>query len=151
MIASGMCEVKEELIGQLQETLLKALLLNQPLPGSTKPIVFPDLSLILRQSTIPLIDENLAKSICVAALAKPVRVLSLDDLLEEARAQGNLAYLRFQPAERLSFDVVRVTLQAGLAPDDPDQHTMGLSGIQVKFQKVADQWRAIDEPVFFAT
>jgi hypothetical protein len=146
-----MCELDDAAIRQLQEALLEALLLNRPLPGSTKPIVFPDLALILRQSTIPLIDENLVGLISIEGLPKPVRILSLDALLEEARAKGNLAYLRFQPAERVSSDAVRLTLQAGIAPDEPGQHALGLSGVQINVQKIGDQWKAIDEPIFFAS
>jgi hypothetical protein len=147
-----MSKVDDEVIGQLQEMLLRALLLNEPLPGSRRLVEFPDLSFILSQPTVIVLDENLAGSVSIEALPIPIRILSREDLLDEdaAQTQGYTAYLRFQPA-KIEDNTVGLTLQAGIVPDDPSQHALGLSGIQVKFQKIGGQWRASDEPIFFAT
>ena len=140
----------DEELRHLQEALLKAVLSGEPLPGSDRPVRFPDLSFILRQPAVILLDENLAGSISAEELPMPVRILSLEVLLEEARTQGDTAYLQFQPAER-EDDTVRLTLQAKIATRVPDQPTLGLSGIMVEFQKVSEGWEATGDPVFLAT
>jgi hypothetical protein len=142
--------VPNETLRHLQETLLEAVLLNQRLPGGEQPVLLPDLPWVLRQSTVILIDENLAESISAERLPMPISVLPLEALKEEARTRGDVAYLRFQPAE-IQGDTVRLTLQAGIVPEDPNRRALGLSGLQVQFQEGADRWEVTSEPVFFAT
>lgn len=139
-----------EVLRYLQETLLKAVVLSQPLPGGNQPILFPDLSFIRRQSTVVLVDENLAGPLSIEEPPTPVRILTREALLQEARTQGDITYLRFQPPVR-EGNVVRLTLEAKIVPHDPTQRTLGLSGVQAKFQEVAGQWEAVEEPIFFAT
>jgi hypothetical protein len=145
-----MPEVQDEVIGRLQEALLKAILSGQPLPGSAQPMVLPDSSFILSQPTVFLIDENLAESISLEELSLPIRIVSLEALRETARAQGNVAYLRFQPAEKEN-NTIRLTLEARIAPEDPGQHILGLSGVQVKFHEISGQWKVIEAPSYFAS
>lgn len=80
----------------------------------------------------------------------PIRILPLEVLLDEAHARGDLVYLHFQPAE-IEGRTIRLTLQARIAPRDPQQRTLGLSGTQARFREVAGQWEALDEPILFAT
>lgn len=140
----------DEVLRQLQETLLKAILLKERLPGGNQPIMFPDLSFILGQPTIVLVDENLAGPVTIEQPPKPIRIMSREDLLLEARTKGDIAYLLFRPPQGEDKSV-KLTLEAKIAPCDPTQLTLGLSGVQVKFQKVTGQWEAIEEPAFFAT
>jgi len=139
----------DEVLRHLQETLLKAVLLSQALPGLNQPIIFPDLSFILRQPIIILVDENLAGRVTIEQPPKPFRIMSRENLLLEARTKGDITYLCFRPPEGEDKSV-KLTLEAKIAPRDPAQLTLGLSGIQVKFQEVAGQWEAIEEPTFFA-
>jgi hypothetical protein len=46
---------------------------------------------------------------------------------------------------------MRVTLEAKIIPQDPRQHTLSLSGVQVKFRMIDGQWVTVEEPRFFAT
>jgi hypothetical protein len=82
------------------------------------------------------------------ALPKPVQIVSADELRARA-AERDVAYLRFQPAER-EDGTVRLTLEARLASRDPGRPTLGLSGIQVRFHEIAGRWEAAGEPVLFA-
>jgi len=141
--------VSDEVLGQLQELLLNAILLGQELPGIDQSVRFPDLPFLLRESTVTLIDENLANSVSAEEILVPVRILSLEALLEEAHAQGDIAYLRFQPLE-IEGDTVRLTLEAKVCPHDPNQSVLGLSGIQVTFQKVSGNWQVAKEPILFS-
>jgi len=140
----------DEVLRHLQETLLKAVLLSQRLPGGNQPIMFPDLSFILRQPNVVLVDENLVGPVSIEESPTRVRLLSRETLQQEARTQGDITYLRFQPPVG-EGNAVRLTLEAKIAARDPDQRILGLSGIQVKFEEVAGQWEAVDEPIFFAT
>lgn len=138
-------------IADLQETLLKAALLNQPLPGSERPLRLSDLAFILRHPHIYLSDENLAGKISVEGLPQPLRVMTRENLEEEARQSGDVAYLHFQPAEETEDGAIRLTLEGKLALQDTSQHPLGLSSIQVKFRKVGARWESTDEPVAMAS
>ena len=128
-------------LARLQEMLLKAALLNEPLPGSSRPLHLPDLQFILRHPHIYLSDENLAGKISVEGLPKPLRIMSQEDLQKAARTEADVAYLHFQPPDAVE-DTVRLTLEGKLITQDPNQHPMGLSSIQVKFRKVGNRWDA---------
>ena len=141
--------VSDEVLGRLQELLLNAILLGQKLPGIDQSVRFPDLPFLLQESTVTLIDENLANSVSAEEVLVPVRILSLEALLEEAHAQGDIAYLRFQPLE-IEGDTVRLTLEAKICTHDPNQPVLGLSGIQVTFQKISGDWQVVNEPVLFS-
>lgn len=133
----------------LQVILLKAVLLGQPLPGQPQPIRFPDLSFITRQPTILLARKNLVGPIYLKELPKPLQTISAEALLRESQTHGNVAYLQFQRPEVMD-NTVGLTLEAKIATRDPDQKELGLSSIYVKFLKLADEWKVIDEPVYFA-
>jgi hypothetical protein len=143
-------KLSDEVLGHLQETLLRSVLSREALPGGRRPVEMPDLSFVLRQSTVLLSNENLASSVSLEGLPVPVRVLSQEEIVEEARERGDTAYLRLQPAQE-EGDAVRVTLEARIVPQDPGSLALGLSGVQVRFQQADGQWETVDEPRFFAT
>jgi hypothetical protein len=138
-----------EALGQLQETLLRAVLLRDFLPGGRQPVEMPDLSFVLRQPTVLLSNENLARSLSLEELPVPIRIISPEGIVEEARASGDIAYLRFHPAQE-EGEVVRLILEARIVPQDPGLHAVGLSGIQANFRQVEGGWETVDEPLFFA-
>ncbi len=141
--------LSNKILLQLQEMLLKAVLLGQSLPGHTQPIRFPDLSFILRQPIIFLLDTNLSGPIFIREFPSPIRILSVEALLQESQTHGDITYLQFQPPE-VTDDAVRLTLEARIATRDPNQSKLGLSNISVKFLKVADEWKVVDEPIYSA-
>jgi hypothetical protein len=136
-------------LSRLQEATVQAVLQQKRLPGGDRPIRLPDVSFLLREDTVLLADENLAGTVSFADAPVPVRILSLEAILEQARAQGDVAFLQFQPAE-LGEGVIKLTLQAKLAARDPSRRPLGLSGMQVRFEETADGWQAAEEPSFFA-
>jgi hypothetical protein len=139
----------DEALRHLQEQMLKAVITRQPLPNSSRPLNFPDLSFIMAHPNIYLSNENLFGSISVEGLPKPLRILSPEELSQEARAQGDIAYLLFRPPDKESHSV-RLTLEGRIAPRDPQQRVLGLSGVQMTFRQDGDQWKP-DEPVMFAS
>lgn len=130
--------------------LLTALLSGQPLPGSDKPINFPDLPTVVSQPNVILADENLDEKVQVKASPKPVKILSIDEIREQARTGQDLIYLHFQPPG-VGDNSVGLTLAAKIMPANPDQRTMGLSTVQIKFHKAGDEWLAESEPVYSAS
>ena len=125
------------------------MLLSQSLPGYSQPISFPDLSFVLGHSEIFLVDEHLSGPMSIEGSPKPIRILSNEALLAEAQRHGDISYLRFQPPE-VNGDTVRVTLEARIAPSDPNKGILGLSSIHVSFSRVADAWKVADGPVYSA-
>jgi hypothetical protein len=79
--------------------------------------------------------KNLARSVSLEGLPVPVRILSEKHIVEEVRESGDIAYLRFQPAQQ-EDDALRVTLEARIVPQDPGVHALGLGEIQVRLQRV---------------
>jgi hypothetical protein len=142
--------MSDEVLAQLQELLLKDVLSKQQMPGTAQPVWFPDLPFIFRESAVMLINENLAHSISIEELSVPVRILSQETLLEEARTHGDIAYLRFQPL-KVEDDIVQLTLEAKICPRNLGQLTLGLSGVRVMFQKVSDKWQVVGEPIIFSS
>jgi len=140
----------DEVLGQLQELFLKAVLLGQKLPGLNQVVQFPDLPFLLQESTVNLIDENLANSVSITKITVPVRILSQEALLEEAHEEGDIAYLRFQPPE-MEDSTVRLTLEARIFPQNPNQPVLGLSGIQVTFHRILGIWQVVNEPILFSS
>ena len=139
----------DEVLRHLQELILKAVLTGQPLPHSARPLNFPDISYIMGHSSIYLSNENLFGTTSIEGLPKPLRILSPEELSQEAREQGDLAYLLFRPPEK-EDNSVRLTLEGRIAPRDPQQRMLGLSGVQVRFREDGGEWKP-DDPVMFAS
>ena len=147
----------DETLRHLQMLLLRAILLGEPLPGSGQSLSVPDLRFVLRQPAIPLSSENFAGSVenfagsvSIEGLPKPLHVLSPEELIEESREQGEVAYLRFQPAKQ-NADTVQLTIEARLATADTERAPLGLGGTQVVFQRVEDEWTVATPPASYAT
>ena len=140
----------DETLRHLQTLLLRAILQDQPLPGSGQSLSVPDLRFVLRQPAILLSSENLAGSVSIEGLPKPLHVLSPEELIEKSREQGEVAYLRFQPAKQ-NADTVQVTIEARLATADTERAPLGLGGTQVVFQRVGSEWTVATPPASYAT
>ena len=138
----------DEVLGRLQELVLSAALASRSLPGLDRPLRLPDIAFVLRGPAILLSNENLAGSPAPEGLPLPLRILSPEAVQEEARAQGDLAYLRFQPP-MVRDDTVSLTLEGRIAPQSA-AHPLGLGGVRVVFREDAGEWRAVDEPLSFA-
>jgi hypothetical protein len=137
-------------IGQLQEALLKAVLLREPLPGVSQPLAFADLAFVLNQPEILVSNEHVAGPIAINDAPRSVRVLSPSDIAKLVRhATGDVVFLRFQQPE-VANDTVGLTLEAKLVPRDGGQQPLGLSGVQVRFRKIGGRWQADEPPAHFA-
>jgi len=139
----------QEVLAHLQHALLAAVLSRQALPGSDRPVALPDLQFVLGGEPVALAEQNLASRSVVEGLARPVRVLRPKELQQEAERRGELAYLRFQPAEK-DDDSIRLTLEARIARPDPSEPQLGLSGVQARFVEIDGRWEVAEEPAFFA-
>jgi len=140
---------EDDVVRRLQEMLLSAVLLRRPMPGSDRPLVLPDLEFVLRQGSVILTNENLSGRLSVEGLPKPLQILSPAEVRAKAEGEGDLAYVRFRPPSR-EDTVIRITLEARIAPRDPERVVLGLSGVQVDFQEVDGEWEVAGEPAFFA-
>jgi hypothetical protein len=131
---------------QLQEMLLRAVLLGQPLPGYDQPVRIPDLEFITRQPDIYLVDQNLAGPITLPDAPKPLRIVSAETLQQEAQIKGNIAYLQFHVTEAADSSI-RLRLETRIATAEPNRGELGLSSIDVTFSKVGNEWRVVDAPI----
>ena len=134
---------------EFQELLLRAVLLGQLLPGQTEPVRLPDLSFVLREPVIYLLDEHLAGSVTLSDLAKPLRTLTVEEVTTLARRQGDIPYLHFLAPEATE-DEVRLTLVARIVAQDPNKRALGLSGVQVTFVHRETGWTVAADPVYSA-
>ena len=119
-------------LARAQQALLTSALTGEALPGGG-PIRFADTAFVLRHESIYLVDENVSPGVSGRGLPKPLKILSRSELAREAGAQGDLAYLHFQPPRAEADGSVWLTLEGKIASGDKDAHPMGLSSVQVKF------------------
>jgi len=134
-------------LAALQSRLLEAVISRTPLEAGASPIEFPDLAFVLRQPVVYVLDENLGGSLTVDA-PQTIRVASSEELVAAARDQGDVAYFHLQPAD-VGDGTVRLTLDAKIATAQA-QPVLGLSTIQVTFEKINGQWRAVSPPTLSA-
>jgi hypothetical protein len=93
-----------------------------------------------------VLDENLAHGLALDALPVAVRVLAHDELIEEARREGDLPYLRFSAPETID-DMVRLRVEATIATAVPGRQILGLSNVQATFRKRDGAWQLEGEVV----
>jgi hypothetical protein len=141
-----MTELSDEVLRDLQRSLLAAVLLDRPLPGAGRAPAFGDRAFLLDRPDVVVLDENLAPGLSLEESPRPLRVLSRDDLLAETRREGDLPYLRFSAPEPLE-DAVRLTLEARMATADPQRHPIGLSTLQATFRRDDGRWESAGEAV----
>jgi hypothetical protein len=135
-----------EVLEFLQQAMLRAVLLGLPLPGG-RTLTLPDSTFLADQPELLISDENLVASAPSEGASQRVRVASSSDIARTAVEQErDIAYLRFQPAER-NGDEIRIALEARLAPHSPHIRALGLSGASVTFRRKAGDWVATDEPI----
>lgn len=125
-------------LAAMQAALVRAALLEEPLPGGAMPVALPERGFLPADGPVPLAADHLAPGAMPALQA-----------VARAAAEGDAAYLRFQPPRR-ETDGVWLTLEvvqhdAGVAGPQP------LGGVQAGFARTAAGWRATDEPRAYAT
>ena len=133
----------------LQETVLKAVLLGQHLPGSGQTARLPDKAFIFRHPNVYVSDENLAGQFSLEGLSKPIRIVSTKALQREAKDKGEIAYLRFSAPE-IKGDTVALTLEGKIVSTDPNRVPLGLSSVHFTFKKVNDKWESVAQPYYSA-
>ncbi len=138
--------VADEVLADLQRSLLEGVLLDRPLPGADRAPAFGDRAFFFGRATIALLDENLAGGLPLDGLPLPVRVVAREELLEEARREGDVPYLRFPPPEKIA-DAVRLRLEATIATADPHRQVLGLSSLQATFRKRDGGWELEGEAI----
>lgn len=130
---------REEL-RKMQESLLKAILLGQPLQGTMNSVTMPDLHFVTAGGSILLLDENLHGPISIASAERPLQVVGRSMLPAPAGPTGHSAFLRFAPSE-VGANSVRMTLEARMLPSATGTD-LGLSNVQIEFTKVGNEWVA---------
>ena len=127
--------------------VVRAAVQGLPLPGTDRPVRFPDLAFIMRHRAIFLMDDNLPEPLSLENSPKPLVILSLASLKEEVRKDGDIAYLQFGPPT-FKANVLQLTLSGRLLRNDGFLSSLGLSDIHVKFQKIGEKWWAVSPPSF---
>jgi hypothetical protein len=142
--------VPNELLGELQELILTAVLLRQRLPGNRQPLHLPGLERLLESGTVDLLDEHLAANLALTDMPVQVRKRTLQSLVAslERSAWPTAYYLAFAPPERENGHIIRMRLalypvpRAGRATDP-------ISGIDVVFRRTEERWQAAGEASIF--
>ena len=124
-------------IGELQRSVLRAVLSRSPLPGGREPVAFPDLQFVKGEGDTLVLDENFQGA--AEGGEGGVRVVSREELAREAGARGPVGYLQFQPAA-VQGGEVRLTLEAKLAAPNPGEKPQGLAGMQFVLRDEGGQW-----------
>lgn len=132
-------------LSQLKEEVLKAIVNNRPVPGSTSPLTFPDLNFVLSQPDVYLRDIDVKSAVRIEKLNKSIQILSEERLKQIADNIGKVIYLQFQTAE-LEKDNLMLSLEAKVLSPAPNYRKMNLSNMQMNFRKVGKDWKMIGHP-----
>ena len=138
-----------ETLGELQGTMLQAILTGTPLPGRKEPIELPDLERLVAQPDVILSSENLGGPLRVRNPSQAVHILSPEAIGERARDQAGALYLRFQPAQTTGGGVL-LTLVIEVAQPGARLPRLGMSGIQVTFRHTDTGWKVDPDTAAFA-
>jgi hypothetical protein len=136
-------------VARLQTLLLQAVLRHESLPGLGHSIELPDLALVQADGVTRISTENFLGSLPIEGLPAGVRVVSPESLHTEACQHGDVKYLAFDSPERDETEI-RLTLKGRIATCGAGTPTLGLSGLQVTFQRVGDHWEVDTPPAAFA-
>ncbi len=131
-------------LARLKEQVLYAVLNNQTFPGTNNKLAFPDLPFVLTQPAIYLVDNEIKNSINIEKINRQVQVVSEDFLKTQHTDSGKIIYFQFQTTGSAK-DNVWLSLDAKVL-SAADQQAYSLTGMQMKFQKVGEEWRIMDEP-----
>jgi hypothetical protein len=145
----GNMDEREAIVEQLRATMLRAVLAQQPLPGSERPISFPDLAFITSAPRLLIVDDNLSAQFDPGELGRPVEVVIQAEVRARAEREGDLAYVYYQPAEWLN-ERVRIAIEVRMAPTQPDLRPLGLGGISATFAQTDGDWIVVDGPTVMA-
>jgi hypothetical protein len=137
-------EVIDQIIGDLQAVLVKAVLGIEPLPGYERPLVLPDLSFATRGDAVMLLDENVLGEVA-DELRGMTRIISMADLQTEGE---QAVVLRFDEPEAKDA-AISLRLWTMLARRDGQVAKM--SGVRVVFVQEDEAWVVKDEPLIFAS
>jgi len=140
--------VTRDELSALQSRLLGAVLARAPLEPGGPPLQLPDLEFVLRHSTVYVLDENVDGVLAVDGPV-PVRVVSRHELAAAAREAGDVAYLAFRSPDARD-ETVRLTLEARIASGE-ERPELGLSAVQVTFERAPEGWRVAGPPTFLAS
>ena len=137
------------IITSLQSIMLTSVLRQQPLPGQTQPVWFPDLAFITESPSVLISDANISGQFDIVGIDKPVEFVSESEIREAAARSGDRAYVRFQPAEEVDGKI-RIVMEVRMAPTEPDLHPLGLGGIRATFARRPDgDWEVTEPPAIF--
>jgi len=136
-----MAAISPDVLNTLHRQLLIAVLTRRPLPGQASPMFFPDLELLFEQDEKIVSRENLAGDVGADV---PAVCLSAEEVDARAKARGQLAFLKFRPAEALD-DRVRLTLELHMGFDNTPPLPLG--AVTATFAKVpAAGWQVVEPP-----
>ncbi|MBC7887823.1 MAG: hypothetical protein H7Z13_08025 [Ferruginibacter sp.] len=129
---------------QLKEEVLRAVLNDGSLPGTSQRLTFPDLPFALTQPVVYLVDEDIKNAISIEKINKSVQVVSEDFLHQDTAKPGKSIFFQFETTEQ-DRDHLLLSLHTKVF-SPADQRTQNLSSMQMNFQKVGTGWRMIDGP-----
>jgi hypothetical protein len=144
--------IATETLGVLQQVVLAAVLSGQPIGCTTHRAQLPDLRLALRGSpSVPLSTENLAGSIDLGALPRPVQLVGAEEAARNAARPDGAAFLAFRPAIVEEGGGVRLTLEVRAAPPGAGaERALPVSAVQVRFRRSDGRWEVAEPPLSVA-
>lgn len=151
MVSSGAGRmVPDELLGELQELILTAVLLRQRLPGSRQPLYLPGLERLLEGGTVDLLDEHLATSLTLADMPVHVRKRTRQTFVEglERSAWPAGYYLAFARPERENGHIIRMRLSLYRLPGARRPAEL-VNGMDIVFRRTEERWQAAGEATVF--
>ena len=130
-------------LARLKERVLRAVLTNQPLPGSDHPLNFPDRAFVLNEPAIYLLDNDIKTDVKVEGLDGPVQLISNETLAKQQEASGKVVFLQFRTSH-ISENSLNLRLDVKVQSAGGRQSS--LTSMEMKFARLGDEWQMMDEP-----
>ena len=129
-------------LSKLKEAILDTVFNGRPLPGSTAPVTFPDLPFVFTQPQVYLLDEGPVNPVYIEKLHRPLMVVSNDILKGLAGKTEKLIYLEFSSGKK-GKNSIWITLESKVLSGN---RPVGVSSLQLTFQRAGDEWQLLDQP-----
>jgi hypothetical protein len=140
---------RQRIVETLRATMLRCLLDESPLPGTSEAVRFPDFRFITEAEDLILSGDDLSDEFEFEEAERPATVMTESAIRSLAEEEGDRFYVYFQPPH-WENERVRIPVEVRLAPADPDVMGLSLGGVSAVFEWTGTEWVVVEGPVVMA-
>ena len=138
----------DSILGYLQELVLMAVMLGERLPGTRRPLRLLASGRLLREIPSKIVRSNLAQSLKLDDLPRPLEPLSLEQLKsqEQLLVDEEFSFLAFRPPVWQTNRIELSMVIGGVDQEDGSWRCREIGHIDTAFHEISGRWAAVSEP-----